>query len=800
MEAQMMESLRVKTDAVSRVRPSVINMHHMFQTQWVEVQAIICIELGVMMQLRFDAIVNQKVAAGARKVRQDLFAETINKHNRQAVGKAKIYADEVVALQVYDSAPEEFRRMLKLIWGTDIPANTAIPLSAFSAGYWTSKKSLSARISAQANPLWHQIGTHSWEKMLEVLKRMEGKWNMKCILALANKPVKIKSFQVFKASVGCPGEEFAARGQKAPTHSNVASSFRDAGKESEIFMMASFMVHFRTDLRNILGDAGYERTLETWRSGLLDSKLLPEIQAMRPDFKLDDLGFLQQFSAKASVLPLNFAQDDETVEQTSNLIALARGLKSEQEAMKAHKAIVQRCQSQKLAAECEYQQKMKDAVQDVWTEHSLFYQFHPCRLQATQAHLQTVRAQIAGRLLIPVADLPVLHVVNLPMVGSSCSTFVTSFVDCLAVELNAIPNTSIALIIPPNQAEYGKGKLAKMHREKSVAEHREHWRQELESKQTLNVTCARALFDQESMYSDDRALSFEIWVAMAAVAEDDVAGKNIFGNSTLVKRKAIPGPVQCLQRSGMANWSKPHSFASNRDTKRDVDLECKQFFSGKSFFAELLKATLQPSRLKAQNAVLIADITMYDSELPRAVMSLNAVASSLPQLAYCGVTWFSNSKEIIVDNVKMDVEEAIKGAIMRNQYDMAKLPAALTAQSGQSASSVQSFPVLDMSQFKLTLPQPDHQLRWLQTTLDRGTECGSVVLPSSETWQGMSWSDIKAQHEKDFNPNGMVGRRRDADTCVETSLGCINLKAWQWMYVLSVFHACYQGCAWAMLS
>ena len=33
MEAQTMESLRVKTDAVARIRPTVINMHYMCSAQ-----------------------------------------------------------------------------------------------------------------------------------------------------------------------------------------------------------------------------------------------------------------------------------------------------------------------------------------------------------------------------------------------------------------------------------------------------------------------------------------------------------------------------------------------------------------------------------------------------------------------------------------------------------------------------------------------------------------------------------------------------------------------------------------------
>ena len=133
------------------------------------------------MWLPFEKIVNQKLAARSMKLRQHLFADSINKHNRQAVDKSKIFTDEVVAVQVFDAAPPEFKRALKLIWGTEVPSSTAAPLTVFTNGHWTPRRSLSAKIPIV---LWHAIGTHSWPKMVELLKRMEGEWNMKCIFGL----------------------------------------------------------------------------------------------------------------------------------------------------------------------------------------------------------------------------------------------------------------------------------------------------------------------------------------------------------------------------------------------------------------------------------------------------------------------------------------------------------------------------------------------------------------------------------------------------------------------------------------
>ena len=49
-------------------------------------------------------------------------------------------------------------------------------------------------------------------------------------------------------------------------------------------------------------------------------------------------------------------------------------------------------------------------------------------------------------------------------------------------------------------------------------------------------------------------------------------------------------------------------------------------------------------------------------------------------------------------------------------------------------------------------------------------ERGAAVLPSTEIWRGLSWSENKAQHEKEFNPAGKTARKRDAPTSTEMLL------------------------------
>ena len=162
---------------------------------------------------RFDKIVRHKINSGSRKCRQDLLQETIYRHNKQAVGKAKINTNEIA-------------------------------------------------------PIYQP---------------------------------------------------------------QVCGQFRDSGREAEVMLMASFMVHFKSDLEKLLGEGGFCKLQHTWGTGHFDSKLLPEIQACRPDFKLADLGFTPEGTADQAALPEAFDMDEEEQANLRVLIGLARGLRKEQQ-------------------------------------------------------------------------------------------------------------------------------------------------------------------------------------------------------------------------------------------------------------------------------------------------------------------------------------------------------------------------------------------------------------------------------------------------------------------------------------
>ena len=237
---------------------------------------------------------------------------------------------------------------------------------------------------------------------------------------------------------------------------------RDAGRETEVAMVACFMVHFEEDLKNNLGQDEFAKLQRNWRTGLLDSKLMPEIVAMRPDVKLEDLPFATAAGLQACpVLPDDFSLDEDAQEATRNLISLARQLKKEQDYIRGRRAAAQRHQVNSLATECEWQRSVQLAVDAAYDEHSVYYQVQVCKnLAAAQPAFHAVHRALSVRLLQKKEDVPCIAICNIPMFGSVASGLIRPLVAHIAQELAQAPAVMMYILIPPNQLESGERKVA----------------------------------------------------------------------------------------------------------------------------------------------------------------------------------------------------------------------------------------------------------------------------------------------------------------------------------------------------
>ena len=160
------------------------------------------------------------------------------------------------------------------------------------------------------------------------------------------------------------------------------------------------------------------------------------------------------------------------------------------------------------------------------------------------------------------------------MLGVQASAVVKLLVGKIQSAVLHSSSAAMYVVVPPNQVPYGLGRLAKKERDAKVAAHQAMWKAEFDSCDSLSIQKATVLFDQESMYSDDRDLGLELWLILPASADGEDAGiKNVFASSTLVKRKAVPGLVLAMERSSMSNFGQDLQFASSGSTPGDADLE-----------------------------------------------------------------------------------------------------------------------------------------------------------------------------------------------------------------------------------
>eukprot|EP00435_Cladocopium_sp_Y103_P034704 s1605_g9.t1 len=659
--------------------------------------------------MRFDRIVRKKLEAGSRKLRKDLLTECVSKHNRQAVGKAKLSNDEVHAIYMFDQASDQARRLLKLLWGTEQPSYTALPLSTLAMPFWVPKGSLSNRLQADKNAVWHAIASHSWEKVEEMLVRLKSKWDHKC-------------------------QECIAKGGKPPVRqSQLVATWRDSGREAEVMMMASLWVTVAPDVKQRLGNEEYQKLKTQWRIGNLDTRLLPEVQALRPDFKPADLSFHGSEECVGR-LPTDFDADEDAQEAMRQLVLLNRTLAVEQGHMRAFRAAQARQQSASLAAECEWQQAITDAVEKAWVGHNFMYQTQTAKSfqQAVQSG-HVAHESLAARLLKDRSDIPCLAVVNVPMLGAAASSMIKDVVNGMATDLQAFPATTMYVVIPPNQVQFGVGRLPKPERDAKVLEHQLLWKAALEDTNMIFLLKASG-----------------VWLCLSRSVADNMSSKNIFGSSIIVKRKAIPSLATAMGRTDMENFLKRHNFATSGDTNRDIDIERRQWFSGQAFLSELVGACLKGTKIKGAHYLLVKDFTLYDAELCKFAIAQNSKSAGQQpcRLAYFGVAGAGSTtnKDTIVQNVQAIVEDKVKEAIRKHEYPLAAIPSSFQAKRQEVAA-----PCLDTALFKLTMPiLQGGELVCLESTLEQGLRCGKVCLPETEENKGMNWNQILSQHNQEL--------------------------------------------------
>lgn len=274
------------------------------------------------------------------------------------------------------------------------------------------------------NPLWADILEHSWLKVVQWSKRMLSKWNFKIA-------------EVVKA-----GRQPQIRSQ------SVCSVYRDAGREKEVRRMSCLMVHFDDFFKAHLTGAQYETLLVQWSTGRLDSRLTPEVIAMRPDFKPQDLAFL---FVEVPEDPVNFLEDGTAKEKTAALEKLVKKVKSEQAAFRREQAMRKAAEGNYMSLHAAWSDKVEEELERLWEEHKINYQaFLVGDLAAGHRALVGARADLVG-LDVPLSkpeQVPSICFWNVPMLGSSASTMIDQAVSVIAADCAHAPQLTLHLVCP----------------------------------------------------------------------------------------------------------------------------------------------------------------------------------------------------------------------------------------------------------------------------------------------------------------------------------------------------------------
>ena len=97
-----------------------------------------------MCLLRFGRIADEAKATGSRKAHTVLLIEAFAEFNKHEENRSlRVLTDEIAAIRFLASMDDTFLRELKLIWGTERPQYTAIPMCLLG-GKWLQPEELSS--------------------------------------------------------------------------------------------------------------------------------------------------------------------------------------------------------------------------------------------------------------------------------------------------------------------------------------------------------------------------------------------------------------------------------------------------------------------------------------------------------------------------------------------------------------------------------------------------------------------------------------------------------------------------------
>ena len=421
-----------------------------------------------------------------------------------------------------------------------------------------------------------------------------------------------------------------------------------------------------------------------------------------------------------------------------------------------------------------YLERLHDSVVEAATEHQSKF-FH---VEAFQ-ELREVPAFAATALQIfcdisppcPPGAVPRISVWSLPFVGPKFHLSIKNFQAVIMQDLVEHPSTSVHCVILPNCPKYGAPAAVGHAHHAAIQDFKDLVVSAVREIGGVLMAQCFALYEEETMYSTLRELKVEFMLVVSdcthLVGKENVL-RCVWSKSQLFKRRCIVKPVEVMQRHMFKDWNNKN-MCYDRGHFSEVQ-ELRQHHSGTSLLGALLRGLCKGLNFSKDARVMVKDMTLYDDQLAAAVLALNCKGDNgLPLFGYTGLAWGGkvDKNRMRVDNIVESINEML---VAHAKVNTSSLP-----HFKQSSSRVPA-PISDATQkpqyseahFQVTCPRANAELPIRQSVYDKFSNKPFLATNPLPGGAPLSWSDIVAQHNLEFNPTGVPYKaKRTAEESLE---------------------------------
>ena len=639
-ELQIMKSIKTKSAAANRARPTVLQL-----------------------LTAFGGMISHSGTSG-RRSKEELIHGAVTRYNRVASVKTEqINLDEINALKFLVGRNNRFLEILRGIWNGDKVMYTSTPLSLLSAPYLQPGAVLP--VTKKDNPAWYDILTPSDAKFEAFLRRVDGKFQYK----VAETQLR----------------------EKKPNLRNFSASYRDPEAEREYvwriscLWVASLPAQALTSRRQSV-----EARSVMFYSGQLDEDLKGKVKALDPSFKFEDLRYIREevSAAQSHVTLASDAEvsaalaDAELAQQMASLEVFKLKLKNEGAAFSDYRL---RLEVWEDASEEQLRNQRVERLNAIVAAVDGFATVHfPVECLESFTAIPSWLDQKYQRLcqLSSIGaqgqDVPLrVEVVSFSALGQQFSVKLAEAATKVAASLSALPVISCCLVILPNTPVWGSGgqgkRLTVEQFDSQVNQARRDVLAEFSKPEHgLSMREVWALFDK-SIYSPSRSLQCPVLLLVSDARDASGQLSSKFCKGLLWKRAAIPEPVPAMRREDFKNWSLDVGNPGVMDQAHYEAAERRQWNSGVPLWKMMLESLFDRVPTSARAMAQIREWTLNDDCLAWAVMEMTMEAKrGNPGLSYSGATFAKFVKNGGGIVVKANVEAAIKDRLA-HLYRLKKL-------------------------------------------------------------------------------------------------------------------------------